>query len=63
MPRMSAQETFIDHVLDGLAAMFGGHGLYADDVMVAIIAGDVLQGTSKNAIFTHRRFRIGLTIC
>ena len=42
MPRMSAQETFIDHVLDGLAAMFGGHGLYADDVMVAIIAGDVL---------------------
>ena len=22
-----------------------------------------LQGTSKNAIFAHRRFRIGLTIC
>ena len=22
-----------------------------------------LKGTSKNAIFAHRRFRIGLTIC
>ena len=24
---------------------------------------DSFQGTSKNAIFAHRRFRIGLTIC
>ena len=25
--------------------------------------GVLLKGTSKNAIFAHRRFRIGLTIC
>ena len=24
---------------------------------------EILEGTSKNAIFAHRRFRIGLTIC
>ena len=23
----------------------------------------IFKGTSKNAIFAHRRFRIGLTIC
>ena len=41
---------FVDHVCDLLAplgpvrprAMFGGHGVYVDDVFCAIIAGDTL---------------------
>ena len=34
------------------------------DVRVRMRIGDEGDmGTSKNAIFAHRRFRIGLTIC
>ena len=47
-----------------------------DGTKVSIVAGKtgdaaddaddidaMIKGTSKNAIFAHRRFRIGLTIC
>ena len=44
------QDSFKDFVLDQLGelpdlvgkAMFGGHGLYVDDLFVALIAGDTL---------------------
>ncbi len=46
----SPQDTFVEHVLDSLAPlgpvaarrMFGGHGVYAGDLMFAIIANDML---------------------
>ena len=44
----------------GVVARLGVNVTYT---MVASSAVLRLTGTSKNAIFAHRRFRIGLTIC
>lgn len=59
MPRDNA---FVNHVLDQLAfvpglqarAMFGGHGLYQDGVIFAIIANDTLYLKANDA--TRRDF-------
>lgn len=47
---MAARDTFADHCAELLAPlgavrvkrMFGGHGIYVDDVFIAIVQGDTL---------------------